>query len=147
MLVPAWLRKVDQKRLFGEALFHRKTLWDHENRVEGYKTVFLELREDDRVVEVDYTFKRVKGKQPIGERFIIGRKGATRDECKTDLMTIRTEYPYQTLRFWTAGSEEPALDLWNVYIPRDKEQRTNHTYGLMMVRKPAKSTRCTSVIS
>ena len=52
-------------------------------------------------------------------------------------MTIRTEYPYQTLKFWTAGSEHPALDLWNVYIPVDKRQHINHTFGLMMIRRPA----------
>lgn len=52
-------------------------------------------------------------------------------------MTIRTQYPYQTLRFWTTGSEQPALDLWNVYIPVDREQRVNHTFGLMMIRKPS----------
>jgi phenylpropionate dioxygenase-like ring-hydroxylating dioxygenase large terminal subunit len=108
----------------------------HRRLMGGIKTVFLDLREDDRGVEVDYTFSRVKGKQPIGERFIIGRKDTKGQDRKTDLMTIRTEYPYQTLRFWTAGAEEPALDLWNVYIPRDKEQRINHTYGLMMVRRP-----------
>jgi hypothetical protein len=51
-------------------------------------------------------------------------------------MTIRTEYPYQTLKFWTAGSEEPALDLWNIYVPIDKENRKNHTFGLMMIRRP-----------
>ena len=54
-------------------------------------------------------------------------------------MTIRTEYPYQTLRFRTAGSEHPALDLWNVYVPLDKAQRSNHTYGLMMIRRPSVS--------
>ena len=108
----------------------------HRRWMGGIQTVFLDLREDERGVEVDYTFRRVKGKQPIGERFIIGRKDTTREERKSDLMTIRTEYPYQTLRFWTAGADEPALDLWNVYVPRDKQQRINHTYGLMMIRRP-----------
>jgi hypothetical protein len=54
-----------------------------------------------------------------------------------DLMTITTDYPYQSLRFWTAGSEHPALDLWNAYVPTDRAQRANHTLGLMMIRKPA----------
>ena len=52
-------------------------------------------------------------------------------------MTIRTEYPYQTLKFWRAGAAHPALDLWTVYIPLDRAQRTNHTYGLMMIRRPS----------
>ena len=52
-------------------------------------------------------------------------------------MTIRTDYPYQTLKFWTAGSAHPALDLWNAYVPIDRDQRVNHTFGLMMIRKPS----------
>ena len=59
-----------------------------------------------------------------------------KDASRRDIMTIRTEYPYQSLRFVTAASTEPALDLWNVYVPVDREQRVNHTYGLMMIRKP-----------
>jgi hypothetical protein len=35
------------------------------------------------------------------------------------------------------GNEHPALDLWNVYVPVDREQRTNRTFGLMMLRKPS----------
>ena len=29
------------------------------------------------------------------------------------------------------------MDLWNVYVPVDLEQRVNHTFGLMMIRKPS----------
>ena len=32
--------------------------------------------------------------------------------------------------------ETPALDLFNVYVPTDREQRINQTYGLMMIQKP-----------
>ncbi|MGR8950374.1 MAG: aromatic ring-hydroxylating dioxygenase subunit alpha, partial [Gammaproteobacteria bacterium] len=70
------------------------------------------------------------------EKFMLGKRPDA-DPSERDLMTIRTEYPYQSLKFWTAGSKEPALDLWNVYIPLDKAQRTNHTYGLMMIRRPS----------
>ena len=52
-------------------------------------------------------------------------------------MTIRTEYPYQKLTFRARGSAEPELDLWNVYIPVDKEQKINHTFGLMMFKRPS----------
>jgi len=107
----------------------------HRRLMGGIKTIFLGTRRGDNWVEADFTFTRGKGKQPLGEKFILGKREKPA-EGKRDLMTIRTEYPYQTLRFWTAGSEQPALDLWNVYIPLDKAQRTNHTYGLMMVRKP-----------
>ena len=102
----------------------------------GIHTFFLGKRCGDNWVEADFNFKRKSGKQPLGEKLIISRHKEQTDKVR-DLMTIRTEYPYQTLRFWTAGSENPALDLWNVYVPLDREQRTNHTYGLMMIRRPS----------
>jgi renierapurpurin 18,18'-hydroxylase len=109
----------------------------HRKLMGGIRTVFLELREGNSWIEADYTFARVKGKQPLGEKLILRRRRPPKADGQLDLMTIRTEYPYQTLRFWTAGSEKPALDLWNVYFPVDREQRINHTFGLMMFRKPS----------
>ena len=108
----------------------------HRRLMGGIKTVFLGQREGEGWVEADYTFGRTSGKQSFGEWFIIRKKDSQKGRERRDHMTIRTEYPYQTLRFWTAGSDEPALDLWNVYIPVDKEQRVNHTFGMIMVQKP-----------
>ena len=109
----------------------------HRRLMGGIKTVFLELREGESWIEADYTFRRTKGRQPIGEKFMIGRESSGASGAPRDLMTIRTEYPYQTLKFWKAGSAEPELDLWNVYIPVDHAQRVNHTYGLMNIRAPS----------
>ncbi len=109
----------------------------HRRLMGGIKTVYLDLREGDSWIEADYTFKRTKGRQPIGEKFMIGGKTTWAEDTHRDLMTIRTEYPYQTLKFWKAGSKEPELDLWNVYIPVDLQQRVNHTYGLMTIRAPS----------
>jgi hypothetical protein len=50
-------------------------------------------------------------------------------------MTIRTEYPYQTLRIWTSG-DRPVMSLWIAYTPQDKEQRTNRTFGLLSIQRP-----------
>lgn len=109
----------------------------HRSLMGSIRATLLDLRSGDGWVEVDYTFSRAAGKQPIGERFMINRKGAAKvTDGSIDKMTIRTGYPYQTLQFWTAGSDEPALDLWNCYMPTDREQRKNQTYGLMMIRKP-----------
>lgn len=100
------------------------------------KTTLLELRTGDRWVEADYTFSRVAGRQPLGEKFILGAKASPKTGRTSDIMTIRTQYPYQTLKYWSPGSEDPALDLWNVYVPVDREQVINHTFGLMMIQKP-----------
>ncbi len=108
----------------------------HRRLMGGIKTISLGKRNGDNWVEADYSFGRTSGKQTLGEWFIVGKRDSEEGRKRRDLMTIRTEYPYQTLKFWTAGSERPALDLWNVYIPVDKEQRINHTFGMIMVQKP-----------
>lgn len=109
----------------------------HRSLMGSIRATPLDLRSGDGWVEVDYTFTRAAGKQPLGERFMINRKEEPDAASgKIDKMTIRTQYPYQTLQFWTAGSDTPALDLWNCYVPTDREQRKNQTYGLMMIQKP-----------
>ncbi|MDR3416379.1 MAG: aromatic ring-hydroxylating dioxygenase subunit alpha [Nevskia sp.] len=107
----------------------------HRSLMGSIRATLLDVREGDDWLEVDYTFARAAGKQPLGERFMIGR-GQNEEAKGQDLMTIRTGYPYQTLKFWTGGDTEPALDLWNIYVPTDREQRSNQTYGLIMIRRP-----------
>ena len=54
-----------------------------------------------------------------------------------DIMTIRTGYPYQRLKFWVNGkNEEPVLDVWLAYTPQDGGQRSNRTFGYLSVKKP-----------
>lgn len=107
----------------------------HRGIMATIRTTFLGLREGEDWVEVDYTFSR-SGKQPVGEKFILGQRPYPSAQRPRDLMTVRTQYPHQILKFWTAGSEHAALDLWITYIPVDREQRRNHTIALMNIRKP-----------
>ena len=109
----------------------------HRRLMGGIKTIALGLREGPSWIDADYSFRRTSGKQPWGEDLIIQRKKDADDTGRGDLMTIRTEYPYQSLKFWAAGGAEPALSLWNAYVPVDREQRVNHTFGLLMIRKPS----------
>ncbi len=51
-------------------------------------------------------------------------------------MTVRTDYPYQTLRFWTSSGGEPALSVWLGYTPVDAEQKSNRTFIVLSVRRP-----------
>ena len=53
-----------------------------------------------------------------------------------DVMTIRTEYPYQTLEITGRDSEFPSVRLWTAYVPKDKAGKTNQSYGILMIRKP-----------
>jgi len=100
------------------------------------KTTLLGSRQGDNWMEAEYTFSRSSGRQSLGEKFMLGKREEVTNGAR-DRMTIRTDYPYQTLKFQTAGSQHPALDLWTVYVPLDKAQRTNYTYGLMMIRRPS----------
>ena len=108
----------------------------HRRIMSKIQTTFLGIREGDDWVEVDYTFSRI-GKQPMGEKVMLGLRPEPTDDRPKDLMTVRTQYPNQILKFWTAGSEHPALDLWITYVPVDSEQRINHTFGLINIRKPS----------
>lgn len=85
-------------------------------------------------LEVDYNFWRLDEKPPLGETVIVGsfRNGSVDPR---DLMTVRTEYPYQTLRFWTAGGK-PVLHVWLGYTPVDAAQRLNWTFILLSVHRP-----------
>jgi len=87
-------------------------------------------------LEIDYSFARTGGKQPLGEAVILGsRRTGSAAPVHRDLMTIRTDYPHQNLRIWTSG-DEPVMHLWIGYTPQDAEQRTNRTFGLLSVRRP-----------
>ena len=107
----------------------------HRSLMGRIRAKLLDIREGEDWIEADYSFARTEGKQTLAERLIIG---SSSDDRFADLMTIRTGYPYQTLQYWTDGKkdEPPALDLWNVYVPVDRAQHRNHTYGVIMVQKP-----------
>lgn len=94
----------------------------------------LAHRSDARSVEATYRFTHAGGKRNRGAGMLagegIGGGGAA------DVMTIRTEYPYQTLDLVPEGTDRPAFRLWAAYVPEDAEQRTCHAYGLLMIAKP-----------
>jgi len=95
---------------------------------------YLGRRLGEDWLETDYSFARTCGRQPWGETAILGsRRGASK--VFKDLMTIRTEYPYQTIRIWT-GEGDPVMKLWIAYTPQDEAQKTNRTFGLLSVRRP-----------
>ncbi|MBR8638965.1 aromatic ring-hydroxylating dioxygenase subunit alpha [Streptomyces tuirus] len=88
---------------------------------------------DERSVEARYLFTHTGGKRNRSAGLLAaeGIGGGT-----ADVMTIRTEYPYQTLDLVPENAEHPAFRLWVAYVPEDAEQRTCHAYGLLMIEKP-----------
>ena len=94
----------------------------------------LGSRFGDGWMEVDYSFSRPHERPPLGEAVIVGHlRGRAR--TARDLMTVRTEYPYQTLRMWTRG-DEPVLSVWLGYTPVDAAQTHNRTFVVLSVRRP-----------
>ncbi|MFT8478744.1 Rieske 2Fe-2S domain-containing protein [Gluconobacter oxydans] len=134
-------------RRFGETVachysFMHENLMDmnhqfmHMKQMGQMKPRFLGGRDEPTLVEARYSFARTGGKQPWGETFIFGeRRDASEKYAHKDVMTIRTEYPYQTLRIAT-GDEPPVMDLWIVYVPQDAEEKTCRVFGLLSIRRP-----------
>jgi phenylpropionate dioxygenase-like ring-hydroxylating dioxygenase large terminal subunit len=108
----------------------------HRKQMGQMRPRFLGQARGEDWVEARYSFARTGGKQPWGEAAIFGqRRGIEPEHADKDVMTIRTEYPYQTLRIRTKDST-PVMDLWIAYVPQDREQRTNRTFGLLSIHKP-----------
>lgn len=106
---------------------HRGVLGTIHPRLLGYET-------GARFVEARYLFTPGGGRKDRGAGLLSaeGRDG----RGAPDVVTVRTEYPYQALRVMPDGGERPAFTLWAVYVPQDAAQRTNHVHGLLMIRKP-----------
>ena len=85
-------------------------------------------------VQARYLFTHAGGKKNRGAGLLAGQRpgGGT----SPDVITIRTGYPYQTLRLVPENADLPAFSLWVAYVPEDAEQRSNHVYGLLMIEKP-----------
>ncbi len=108
----------------------------HRKQMGQMRPRFLGQARGEDWVEARYSFARTGGKQPWGEAAIFGqRRGTEPEHADKDVMTIRTEYPYQSLRIRTKDST-PVMDLWIAYVPQDRAQRTNRTFGLLSIHKP-----------
>ncbi|MEU2658275.1 aromatic ring-hydroxylating dioxygenase subunit alpha [Streptomyces sp. NPDC007325] len=88
-----------------------------------------------RSVEARYLFVPSGGRKDRGAGLLSaeGRGGAS----SPDVVTIRTEYPYQTLQAVPESSGTAAFSLWAAYVPEDAEQRLSRVFGLLMIAKPA----------
>ncbi|MBV9511263.1 MAG: aromatic ring-hydroxylating dioxygenase subunit alpha [Caulobacteraceae bacterium] len=118
-----------------ENLFDMNHQFLHRRQMGSIKAHCLGRRNGPDWAEVDYTFSRLEGSATVGESAILGVVRKKGEGDAKDLMTIRTEYPYQHLRVWV-GDGEPVLNVWLGYTPLDKAQRTNRTFGYLSVKRP-----------
>jgi renierapurpurin 18,18'-hydroxylase len=94
----------------------------------------LDYRTDARSVEATYLFTHAGGKRNSGAAVLAGER--LKGRGSSDLMTIRTDYPYQTLDLVPKNAKRASMRLWAAYVPEDAEQRSCHAYGLLMIEKP-----------
>ncbi|MFF8315235.1 Rieske 2Fe-2S domain-containing protein [Streptomyces lydicus] len=106
---------------------HRGVLGKIHPELLGYET-------GPEFVEARYRFVPAGGRKDRGAGLLSGEGFGGGNS--PDVITIRTQYPYQTLQAVPENAELPAFSLWTAYVPEDAEQRTNHTYGLLMIAKP-----------
>jgi phenylpropionate dioxygenase-like ring-hydroxylating dioxygenase large terminal subunit len=85
-------------------------------------------------VAARYRFTSTDGRKAGGAALLTASVGRTSQH----VITIRTGYPYQTLRLAPAGGEDgpAAFSLWAAYVPEDAAQRTSHAFGLLMIARP-----------
>ncbi|MFB6836123.1 Rieske 2Fe-2S domain-containing protein [Streptomyces sp. NPDC056361] len=107
---------------------HRGVLGRIQPELLGYET-------GPRSVEARYLFVPSGGRKDRGAGLLSaeGVGGAS----TPDVVTIRTEYPYQTLRAVPESSGTAAFSLWAAYVPEDLEQRVSRVFGLLMIAKPS----------
>ncbi|MGH6878494.1 MAG: Rieske 2Fe-2S domain-containing protein [Rhizomicrobium sp.] len=118
-----------------ENLFDMNHQFLHRRQMGMVRARCLGRRMGDDWCEVDYTFSRTAGRSSVGESAILNVLEKKREGGRRDLMRIRTEYPYQRLKFWVDDGD-PVLDVWLGYTPLDREQRSNRTFGHLSVKKP-----------
>ncbi len=108
----------------------------HRSLMGGIQPVMLNYRTGPNWTEAQYKFEG--GKQHVGADFLVmgGKSDQSAIERDYELMTIRTNYPHQELTVLRAHSDVPAIRLWASYVPLDADQRTNRSFGILMVRRP-----------
>ncbi|MFD5118399.1 Rieske 2Fe-2S domain-containing protein [Streptomyces sp. NPDC058385] len=106
---------------------HRSVLGRIQPKLLGYET-------GPQFVEARYLFVPAGGRKDRGAG-LLSAEGLGGQQTP-DEITIRTQYPYQTLQAVPDGAELPSFSLWAAYVPEDAEQRVNHAYGLLMIAKP-----------
>jgi renierapurpurin 18,18'-hydroxylase len=107
----------------------------HRRLMGSIQPLLLSHRTGDDWVEAEYKFEG--GKQhPGADLLVMGGKGERQTERDYELMTIRTDYPYQNLIVYRSHSTIPTIRLWAAYVPLDDEQRRNRSFGLLMIRRP-----------
>jgi phenylpropionate dioxygenase-like ring-hydroxylating dioxygenase large terminal subunit len=107
----------------------------HQRLLGSVKPQLLSHTSGEGWVEAQYHFRDMGGKRHRGVRWV--GIGSDDDEKSYDVMTIRTDYPYQTLKIsGSSPNSVPSLSLWAAYVPVDRQDRVSRSFGILLIRKP-----------
>jgi len=107
----------------------------HQRLLGSLKPSLLRHAKGDGWVEAQYHLSDMGGKKHRGVTWL--GMGSDEAERRFDVMTIRTDYPYQTLKIAGASADAvPSLSLWAAYVPTDRQDRASRSFGVLLIRKP-----------
>ena len=107
----------------------------HRRLMGSIKPQLLRHAKGEGWVEAQYHFNDMGGKKHRGVNWL--GMGSDDDERRFDVMTIRTDYPYQTLKIAGSSADaSPSLSLWVAYVPTDRQDRASRSFGILLIRKP-----------
>ena len=96
-------------------------------------------------IEVRYRFRDTAGSRPDwrSRLLLLAARDRRRSEGTAagqpedgDIMTIRTQYPFQTLTVRRGDADRPSFHLWAAYVPYDREQRSHVSVGALSIERP-----------
>lgn len=135
-----WRRVACHYSFMHENLMDMNHQFLHRGILGSIKPTLLEHRRGSDWAEARYRFQLAAGKPDVGARFMLaGRRKRAEGQGADgpgDVMTIRTQYPYQTLSVVRSGAAEPSFRLWTAYVPEDQQQRSNVSVGMLTIEKP-----------
>lgn len=146
--LPTWFSPQYQTMYFSRRLnchysFMHENLMDmnhqflHGKLMGMVRPALIDYTRGEDWVEASYKFEDYGAKEHWAAKFLIaGGKDASATGRDFELMTIRTQYPYQLLSVRASNSDTLALMLWSAYVPLDRRQSTNQSFGMLMIRKP-----------
>jgi phenylpropionate dioxygenase-like ring-hydroxylating dioxygenase large terminal subunit len=109
---------------------HRSILGFIRPTLEGYER-------GETWIRAQYRFEQAGGVRHRGAELLVALGAeANTERGSADVLTISTTYPYQTLALERPGARSPSFALWTAYVPLDREQRRNRSFGILMIRRP-----------
>ena len=108
----------------------------HRRIMGSIRPTLLKASGGDDWMEVTYRFDATGGKRHFTTRFMVRDPSQDPELPNSQILTIRTQYPYQSLSVELPGGKEEVLRLWVCYVPVDAAQRANRSFGLLRLRKP-----------